>query len=278
LAGTFNDCLVTRLVGLLGKDELTTSYTGDSRYPSKHGIDHKFLTRLLHTQVLFYKVCYRLDLNSVKFVDDHPLVRNLSMIVNQLVAEQRRLSNDAAKRLHLQYARKVCDALRSIGYKRYETLVSSNYKYDSAFYAKMLRVAYAAIGDKYVLRSVRSNLYNATPGQETDLPNVLEAAVATNQKELVVLMLETCTNTGVLGKPKTFTAFERRNVANAMGKALRVAARLSHNNVGFRILEFLCHHWDSLGSLVFLSTVRDILDDCVEYGNTALDQVEGRVY
>lgn len=231
---------------------------------------YKYFVRLLHAQVLCYKVIRRLDLDRLNIADYHPLVENLSMIVNKIVPHQSTLSNDAIKDLRSQYATKVCDALKSIGYKRYEKLVSPTYKYDQAFLVSMMPVAQAAIGNKQVLRLVYSSLKNATSGQATVLPNILEAAVATDQEYLVVQMLETYITTGIMGKPRSKTWYERRTVANAIGEALRVAARLSRNNVGFRIIDFLRHHWDSLGSLVFLSIVRSILDDCVEYGNTAL--------
>ena len=230
---------------------------------------YKYFVRLLYTQVLCYKVTRRLDPNS-RNLADHRLVEGLSKTVKRLMPRQSTLSNDAVQYLRSQYARKVCDALRSIGYKRYEELVSPTYKYDKAFLDSMLPIARAAIGNKKVLRLVSSSLKDATSCRKTVLPNILEAAVAAGQKDLVVEMLETYTATGGLDKSKINTRAERRTVADAMGAALRVAARLSRNSIGFQIIDFFRHNWDSLGSLVSLSTIRGIYDDCVEYGNTGL--------
>jgi hypothetical protein len=268
LAGTFNDCLVTRLVGLLGKDELTTSDTGDRRYPSKHGIDHKFLTRLLHTQVLCYKVSHRLDPDSVKFVDAHPLVQNLSMIVNELVSRQGPLSNDATECLRLQYAENVCDAAKGLGFTEYEKRVSPQHKYEALFPVGMLLIAQAAIGDPQVLPLYCETFEDVISPQVSFLPNILDAAVAADQIDLVDELLEFLL-AHVRGKPEINTWDEMRTVANAIGNALRVAVRMSRNEVGLLIITFLRNHWKSLGRSMKRQTVRKIYDDCVEFGNIA---------
>lgn len=269
LAGIFNDCFVTRLVGLLGKDELTTSYTSDRRTLEKHDIDHDSLIRLLHTQVLCYKVSHRLDPNSVKFVDDHPLVQNLSMIVNEIISRQVPLSNDATKRLRLQYARNVCDAAKGLGFTEYEKRVSPQHEYGALYPVDMLPIARAAIGDPKVLPLYCETFEDVISPQVSFLPNMLDAAVAADQVDLVAELLDYLL-TNVRGKPEIDTWNEMRAVANAIGNALRVAVQLSRNEVGLHIINFLRSNWKPLGRSMKLQTVRRIYEDCVEFGNTAL--------
>lgn len=120
------------------------------------------------------------------------------------------------------------------------------------------------------MRLAFSSLKNATSCRELVLPSILEAAVATDQKDSVVEMLETYRATGILDTPTIYSTAQRRTAANALGAALRVAARLSRNNIGFQIIDFFRRHWISLGCLVSSSNVDGMYEDCVKYGNTAL--------
>ena len=120
------------------------------------------------------------------------------------------------------------------------------------------------------MRLAFSSLKNATSCRELVLPSILEAAVATDQKDSVVEMLETYRATGILDTPTIYSTAQRQIVADELGAALWVAARLSRNNIGFQIIDFFRRHWISLGSLVSSSQVDGMYEVCVMYGNTAL--------
>lgn len=267
LAGTFNECVVTSLVRILGKKKLTKRNNIVSVID--HGIGHRNFTRLLHTQVLCYKVLYRLDPDSVKFVDGHPLVHDLSMAVNELVALQGPLSNDTTKRLRLQYARNVCDAVKGLGFTEHEKRASPYHKNEGLFPVGMLLIARAAIGDTEILPLYCSAFEDVITPLVSFLPNILDAAVAGGHVNLVNDSLDFLL-THVRGKPEIDTWDEMRTVANAIGNALRVAVRMSRNEVGLLIIDFLRSNWHPLGRSMKRQTVRKIYDDCVEFGNTAL--------
>ena len=267
LAGTFNECVVTSLVRILGKKKLTKRNNIVSVID--HGIGHRNFTRLLHTQVLCYKVLYRLDPDSVKFVDGHPLVHNLSMAMNELVALQGPLSNDTTKRLRLQYARNVCDAVKGLGFTEHEKRASPYHKNEGLFPVGMLLIARAAIGDTEILPLYCSAFEDVITPLVSFLPNILDAAVAGGHVNLVNDSLDFLL-THVRGKPEIDTWDEMRTVANAIGNALRVAVRMSRNEVGLLIIDFLRSNWHPLGRSMKRQTVRKIYDDCVEFGNTAL--------
>jgi hypothetical protein len=125
LAGTFNNSIVTSAVTELGKIKLN---------PKDPPPKYVHFVRLLHTQVLCYRVICRLGPDSLDVAGEHRLVRGLSMIVNKLVPRLSTLSDDTVKDLRSQYARKVCDALRSIGYERYNKLLSEIYTYNKDFF------------------------------------------------------------------------------------------------------------------------------------------------
>ena len=267
MAGTFNDCVVNSLVRVLGKKKLTESNNIGSILG--YGIGHRYFSRLLHTQVLCYKVLYRLDPDSVKFVDDHPLVHNLSMAVNELVALQGPLSNDTTKSLRLQYARNVCDAVKGLGFTEHEKLVSPHHTDEGLFPVGMLLIARAAIGDTEILPLYCSAFEDVISPLVSFLPSILDAAVAGGHVNLVDESLDFLF-THVRGKPEIDTWDEMRTVANAIGNALRVAVRMSRNEIALLIVNFLRSNWQPLGRSMKRQTVRKIYDDCVEFGNTAL--------
>jgi hypothetical protein len=191
------------------------------------------------------------------------------MAVKELVVLQGPLSNNTTKRLRLQYARNVCDAVKGLGFTEHEKRVSPQHKYEELFPVGMLLIARAAIGDTQILPLYCSTFEDVITPLVSFLPNILDAAVAGGHVNLVDESLDLLL-THVWDRSQIGTWDEMRIVANAIGDALRVAVRLSRNEVGLLIINFLRNHWNPLGKSMKRQTVRKIYDDCVEFGNTAL--------
>jgi hypothetical protein len=229
----------------LGKAKLTTD--GDE--------EHRYHMRLLSTEIVNWKINNRYI--------DHPLVRILSETVNELVLRMGSLDLSVSQQLRQQYAKNLCDAVKSLGYDCFKTLVSTRAeKYDEVNSDCILSIVQAAIGGTQILDRTDTTLQDVLSMKAFFLPSFLATAVAANQANLVERLLEFL-----------MTRFGERS-AQAVGVAIRVAVRTSRNTIGFLVFDFLKKYYDILGKYTRTcwapSSVYLIKQECMKYGNTGL--------
>ena len=240
-ADKFNVVIIDNLCIELGKAKLTN--VGDE--------EHKYRMHLLSTEIVNWKIKNK--------IVDHPLVRTLSDIVDEEVLRKDSLDRRGSEQIRQQYAKNICDAVKSLGYDCFKTLVSTQEeKYDKADFGLISLIAKAAIGELPIIDTGYFTLQDVLSKNVFFLPSILEAAVAANQANLVVKLLEFLMD-----------AYGDRS-GRAVGVAIRAAVRSSRNTVGFLVFDFLKKHYDILGKRTRTSSMHLIKQDCIEYGNTGL--------
>jgi hypothetical protein len=258
-AGTFNNSIVAGICKTLGKVKLTAISKGKD----------EFWMRLLRTHIICWKVLHGLDPRSNKYVDNHPLIQHLSAAVNSLVLRQGPVSDDTAKQLRLQYAQNICNTVKGISFNEFRSLVSSQ-RYSKAFPRVMLPSARVAIGDTTVLMVpfVYSLIQHPTSVKISFPLNMLQAAVAANQVEMVLKILDLLASR-IPGNGQLGTWDEMHATGKVMVGALRVAVRTSRNDLGLLLCDFLREH-RAVRQSIDRNCYETTWHDCAPYGNTTL--------
>ena len=225
--------------------------------------------RLLRTDILCWKILYRLDPRSTKYVDDHPLIETLSAVVDELVLRQGPVSNSTAKELRSQYAHNLCETLKAISFKSFKALVASQRSYNTYFRENMLLVAQAAIGDTSVV-PLASLIIGRPDIKITFPPNMLQAAVAANQVDVVRKILDFFADRIPDDSEKNHGPWQvMYAIGTAMVAAVRVAVRTSRDSLGLLICDFLGEH-RAVRQSVPCHWYEYPWQDCVNYGNASL--------
>lgn len=250
--GKFNTLIVDNLCTEIGQAELTT--VGDA--------EHNYRMRLLSSEIINWKIDNKFE--------DHPLVRSLSNVVDELLRRKGPLDRKVSQQLREEYTKKLCDTMKGFSYQHFKFLVSVEEEdYDNVFPDWSLRIAQAAIGDIPVLNRKWDTYCHVLSPHVFFLPNMLEAAIATNQVDTVDKILEFLV-TYIEAEWDVGTRVDVKIIAQALGEALRVAVRSSKDTIGFKIIDFLRNHWRRSGKWVRQVLINKIYDDCIEYGNSAL--------
>jgi hypothetical protein len=250
--GKFNTLIVDNLCTEIGQAELTT--IGDA--------EHNYRMRLLSSEIINWKIDNKFE--------DHPLVRNLSNVVDELLRRKGPFDRKVSQQLREEYTKKLCDTMKGFSYQHFKFLVSVQEEdYDNVFPDWSLRIAQAAMGDIEVLNRKWDTYCHVLSPHVFFLPNMLEAAIATNQVGTVDKILEFLV-TYIEAEWDIGTRVDVKIIAQALGEALRVAVRLSKDTIGFKIIDFLRNHWNRSGKWVRWALINKIYDDCIEYGNSAL--------
>lgn len=255
--GTFNNSIVACICTALGKVKLTAL--------SKR--KDEFWMRLLRTDIICWKVLHGLDPRNNRYVDDNPLIQNLSAAVYELELYLGPVSDNKARQLRLQYTQNLCDTVKAISFKKFMSLVASH-RNSNAFPPIMQPIARAAIGDIIVVHLAYSLVKDTTSVGISFPPNALQAAVAANQVDVVLKILNLLAKRiPGEGKPGKWT--EMHPIGKAIVGALRVAVRTSRNDLGLLICNFLRKR-SIIRTSVMLRCYAMTWRDCVSYGNTTL--------
>lgn len=223
--------------------------------------------RLLGTNILCWKVLHALDPRSDKYVDDHPLIQNLSAAVYEVELHLGPVSDNKAKQLRLQYTQNLCDTVKVISFEEFMSLVPSHSN-SNALPPIMQPIARAAIGDTTVVRLAYSPIKDTTSVGILFPPNALQAAVAANQVDVVLKILKLLAKRiPGEGKPGKWT--EMHPIGKAIVGALRVAVRTSRNDLELLICDFLRKR-STIRTSVMLRCYVMTWRDCVSYGNATL--------
>ena len=250
--GKFNTLIVDNLCTEIGQAELTT--VGDA--------EHNYRMRLLSSEIINWKIDNKFE--------DHPLVRSLSNVVDELLRRKGPLDRKVSQQLREEYTKNLCDTMKCFSYQHFKFLVSvQEEEYDNVFPDWSLRIAQAAIGDIQILNRKWDTYCHVLSPHVFFLPNMLEAAIATNQVDTVDKILEFLV-TYIEAEWDVGTRVDVKIIAQALGQALRVAVRLSKDTSGFKIIDFFRNHWDRSGKWVRWALINEIYDDCIEYRNSTL--------
>jgi hypothetical protein len=218
--------------------------------------------RLLSSEIINWKIDNKFE--------DHPLVRNLSNVVDELLRRKDPLDRKVSQQLCEEYTKKLCDTLKGFSYQQFRFLVSIQEEYyNNVFPDWSPLIAQAAMGNIQILDPKWDTYCHVLSPHVFFLPNMLEAAIATNQVGMVDRILKSLV-TYIEAEWDIGTRADVKIIAQALGEALRVAVRSSRDTNGFKIIDFFRNHWNRSGKWVRWALVDKIYDDCIEYGNAAL--------
>ncbi|KAF2998498.1 hypothetical protein E8E13_003652 [Curvularia kusanoi] len=248
---TFNTFIIDNICAQEGRRKLRVD--SDTEHMYRLGL---FVTEILHWKV-------------VHGFHSHVLVWSVAVAANELVCSRGKLSPEAAKSLHSEYAAKLCEVVKGFGFERLTTLVSDHEGWHqmSPYHMRCLAGA-ANEGFKFTSRDL-GTLRGVLFDKEFVNPNILEAVVAANQAHKVHELLEWIRN-NVRDKKESGNWDEMRNAGRVIAEALRVAIRMSRDKMAFTIIEYLKKYWHPLGRSINWSLVGKMFEDCLEHGNTAL--------
>jgi hypothetical protein len=181
--------------------------------------------------------------------------------VKDIVEELVSLERSDPESVHEQYTMDVCNAFTGLIHSKHLRRILMGEK-DKAFedqdFKSYLPAAAAAVGNVNLLQNLAPEVADKFELEEWFIPNILSAAVAKNKPEVVEWMLQ---------EMRTAGTKVRRYIESTVGKALQIAVRKNHKEVGNLILDFLSVE---LQIRPGDHRMQCVVSDCMTYGNVDL--------